>query len=73
MVDRAYPDFSSTARRLVDLCQQLRACSVYLQPVLKHLEPASGLRPIVAFAVEIEDDESDAEEWLKKPLQNIQS
>src|SRR6266480_1727530 len=34
MVDRAYPDFSSVAGWLVDLCQQLRACSVYLQFVL---------------------------------------
>ena len=73
MVDRAYPDFSSFAGWLVDLCQQLRARSVYLQSVLKHLEPAWGLRPIVAFAVEIKHDESDAEERLQNSLQDTHS
>jgi hypothetical protein len=27
---------------------------------------------IVAFAVEIKDDEGDAEKWLKEALQNVQ-
>ncbi len=32
-----------------------------------------NLRFIVAFAVEIKDDEGDAEKRLKNPLQNVQS
>ena len=73
MVDRADPDFSPVARWLVDLCQQLRARSVYLQSVLDMSIRRPGLHVIVTFAVEIKDNEGDAEEGLEDPLENAET
>ena len=58
-----------------------KGCETVLQAVpervgQKHagqISKRENLRFIVAYAVEIKDDEGDAEKRLKNPLQNVQS
>ena len=60
---------------------RLKDCETVLKAVRERvggkraaqISKRENLRFIVAFAVEIKDDEGDAEKRLKNPLQNVQS